>query len=167
MTTFTVTLPDTFIVHSRGVDYKFRTETLPAAMVAVGAIHGFKQKLADSLADKTKVAGKEEETIYAVWDAINAGDWTRRREAGPGMSELDTEIFRMALAKVTAAVMSKLGLKKVKELTEDQTTRIAEVAAEHATNNRVEFAAIAQQTIDARRAAKAVIGATEVDLGDF
>ena len=160
MTTFTVTLPYMFTVHSRGVDYTFATDQLPAAMVAMGAIHGFTQKLADSLADKAKVEGREAEVVGAVWDAIVAGEWTRRRTAGPGMSELDTEIFRIARGKVVAAYMAKLGVKKVKELTDMQNEEIDGLATKAAEKHRDTFAPIAQAAIDARRAAKAI----DIDL---
>jgi len=160
MTTFTVELPDTFTVHSRGVDYQFDTLELPGAMVAVGAIHGFTQKLADSLADKAKVEGKERDVVEAVWASIVAGDWTRRRAAGPGMSELDTEIFRIARGKVATAYMAKLGVKKVKELTDAQNEEIDGLATKAAEKHWATFAPIAQAAIDARRAAKAI----DIDL---
>jgi len=154
MATFTVTLPDTFTVHSRGVDYQFDTLELRGSMVAVGAIHGFTQKLADSLADKAKVEGKERDVVEAVWASIVAGDWTRRRAVGPGMSELDTEILRIARAKVQAAFMAKAGVKAVKALTDEQHGQIDELAKAAADKHRDTFAPMAQAAIDARRAVK-------------
>lgn len=162
MTTFTVTLPDSFTVHSRGVDYKFATDQLPAAMVAMGAIHGFTQKLADSLADKAKVEGREEEVIHAVWDAIVTGEWTRRRTAGPGMSELDAEIYSMARAAIQKALMSKLDIKAVKNLTKEHIATIDKLTPEFAAKKADEYRPIAEQTIAANKAKKAMTG--DVDL---
>lgn len=159
MTTFTVTLPYMFTVHSRGVDYTFATDQLPAAMVAMGAIHGFTQKLADSLADKAKVEGKEAETVNAVWNTILSGEWTRRRTSGEaGMSELDAEIHRIARAKVQAAFMAKYGVKAVKALTDEQTKAIDALTPKLAERDREVFKPLAEAAIAARKAIKAATG---------
>ena len=163
MATFTVPLPDTFTVHSRGVDYQFDTHELPDAMVAMGAIHGFTQKLADSLADKAKVEGKERDVVEAVWASIVAGEWTRRRASGEaGMSELDVEIHRIARAKVQAAFMAKHGVKAVKALTNEQTKAIDALTPKLAERDREVFKPLAEAAIAARKAIKAATG--DVDL---
>ena len=162
-TILTITLPDSFVVHSRGVDYTFYTGGLPADMVAMGAIHGFTQKLADSLADKAKVAGKEADVVEAVWDTILSGEWTRRRASGEaGMSELDVEIHRIARAKVQAAFMAKHGVKAVKALTDEQTKAIDALTPKLAERDYDVFKPLAEAAIAARKAIKAVTG--DVDL---
>lgn len=160
MATYTITLPDSFIVSSRGVDYKIRTDLFPADMVVRGAIHGFTQKIADSLADKAKVEGREQEVVDAVCAAIEVGDWSRRREGGAGLSELDTEILRIARGAVQVAFMKKYGVKAVKNLTDEQEKTIDRLAGEYAERKADEYRPLAEASIAAKRAAKAV----EVDI---
>lgn len=164
-TMFEITLPNTFTVHSRGVDYTFGIGAdFPTDMLAQAVIHGFTQKLADSLADKAKVAGKEAEVIDAVWETICNGDWSRRRASGEaGLSELDTEILRIARAKVQAAYMAKHGIKAVKALSDAQTKAIDELATKLAERDRETFKPLAEQAIAARRAIKSAGADLDLD----
>lgn len=158
----TIDLPATFSFESRGTTYTVGTDnpvdSLPADVVAQLALHGLKQKLADSLADKTKTEGKEEEIIGKVYAALVAGEWRTKADAKPALSPLDSIIWDMIEKAVRTAIMARDKVTKVKSLTEAQLKEIADKTplAFDKPENRERFRAAAEAELAARNAAKAL-----------
>lgn len=94
MTNVTITLPEFLSVTRAGATAKIAVTKLSPVILADLLIHGFGQKVGDAAAgsgDEAKwIEGETTQTeaaqrlMNAVVDALEAGDWTKRRVGGAG-----------------------------------------------------------------------------------
>lgn len=109
MKKFTIELPETFIVTSRGVECAVDVRALPDAIVMELALHGLTQKIADAAsaaakdlpAGDPKIAENTSAMMDKARDALVAGEWSRRGTGG-GVSE-ETLVQRMIMRQTVKA----------------------------------------------------------------
>jgi len=96
MTTFTIELPATLDVASRGQSVQLDLAKLPADLIARAALHGFTQKIADAaagagkFAEANNMATPEAGAILMakVVTNLEAGTWGIERTGGSGFDTL-------------------------------------------------------------------------------
>jgi hypothetical protein len=113
---------------SDGVEQKFDISAVDPAIMLHLAMHGLKQKSADSYAGATEavVEGLAKDTLtYAkeqvrrVWEMLTQGEWSSRGESGPRVSMLAKAIAEALSIEIDDALerleaMEEADLKKVK-----------------------------------------------------
>lgn len=96
MTKYTIELPDTLIVTSRGVECAVDIAKINADLIARCALHGLTQKIADAASGAAKDSKSDDETrtntdalMTKARDAMYAGEWGKTRGAS-GVDEFTT-----------------------------------------------------------------------------
>jgi hypothetical protein len=159
MHTITISVPESFVVTSRGVDCTIDVTKLSAEIAGNLFEHGLTQKVADAASNAKAIADENNSSVEEVTatlmgkaaDSLLAGEWTRRN-AGAGVSE-ETRVQRSVMK---AAMKAQLGgkspeWKAFEGLSDDEQN--AKLDANFADNEKV-LAPIVAEKIAALAAAR-------------